>query len=114
MKNRIEILEFPVFSNFTVHVEITQDIEKTIRKYPDIADMAGEDDRDSDAVTVYGGGKMCFVFLNHDASVGTMAHEAFHVVENMMKLVGVKLKGEAPAYHIGYITERIFKLLRKR
>jgi hypothetical protein len=103
-----------VFSDFTVHVEVTEDIEKSIKKYPDIADMADESDSGSDAITVYAGGKVCFVFLNPDASIGTAAHEAFHVVESLMKLVGIKLKGETPAYHIGYITERIVKCLRKR
>jgi hypothetical protein len=114
VKNRIELIKFPVFSDFTVHVEITDDIEKSIKKYSDIADLADDSDSEADAITIYAGGKVCFVFLNPDASIGTAAHEAFHVVESMMKLVGIKLKGETPAYHIGYITERICKYLRKR
>lgn len=114
MKNRIEIITFPVFSNFVIHVEVTKDIEKTIRKYPTIADMAHGSDNDADAITVYNGGKYCYIFFHPDATFGTVAHESFHAVESLMKLVGIKMKGETPAYHIGYITERVVAFLRKK
>src|ERR1700676_4769062 len=115
MRNRIKIIEFPVFSNFIVHVEVTEELEKAVGKYPSIADMSNETDNEQmDAITGYDGGKVCFIFIRPDGSVGTRAHEGFHGVENMMNAFGVKLEGETPAYHIGYVVDHIFKLFRKR
>ena len=114
MRNRIDIIEFPVFSDFIIHVEVTNDLGKTAEKYPSIADIAGEIDDRTDAVTLYANGKVCFIFLQPDASAGTVAHEAFHAVENMMSYFDMDLGGETSAYHIGYIVNRAFKLLRKK
>jgi hypothetical protein len=114
MKNRIDRIMFSVFSDFIVHVEITSDIQKSIKKYPHIADLAEKADADSDGVTVYDEGQICYIFLKHDAAIGTIAHEAFHAVENMLKHFGVDFEGETPAYHIGYLVNRAFKFLRKR
>jgi hypothetical protein len=114
MKNRIDIVEFPVFSDFTVHIEVTNDLGKTAESYPEIADIANEINENTDAVTMYAQGKVCYIFLQPDASAGTVAHEAFHAVENMMNYFEMELSGETSAYHLGYIVNRAFKLLRKR
>jgi hypothetical protein len=114
MKNRIDLIEFPVFSDFIVHVEVTKDIQKATQKYPSVACSVDEIDNNTDAVTLYANGKVCYIFLQPDASAGTVAHEAFHAVENMMSYFDMGLGGETSAYHIGYIVNRAFKLLRKR
>jgi hypothetical protein len=113
-KNRVETIIFSVFSDFTVHIEVTKDIAKAIRQYPSIADMADKTDGEADGITLYNGNQLCFVFLSAGAPIGTLAHEAFHVVESMMTRYGIELEGETPAYHIGYLTERMFKFMRKR
>jgi hypothetical protein len=115
MRNRIERIEFPVFSNFIVHAEVTEDIEKTMKKYPKIAEMSSvAADPLMDALTAYDGEKICYVFFHSDADVGTISHEAVHAVENMFECFNVDFKGETPAYHIGYIVKRIFNFMRKR
>jgi hypothetical protein len=112
MKSKFTTVEFPVFSDFIVHIEITSDIVKSIKKYPGVADLAEEADNEADAVTVYDNGQICFIFLHHNVTVGTIAHEAFHVIEHMMKRFGVDLEGEAVAYHLGYLVDKIFRFIR--
>jgi len=114
VKARFTTVEFPVFSDFIVHVEIARNFEKAVKKYPSIADLSQKEDEEADALTVYDGGQICFIFLKSNVSVGTIAHEAFHAVEHMMKRFDVKLKGETPAYHLGYLVNQIFRFVRNK
>lgn len=114
MKSRYTTIEFPVFSDFIIHFEVARDFKKAIKKYPGIADMSTEDDNDADALTIYDGGQICFVFARPNASVGTLAHEAFHSVEHLLQRFGVKVEGEMAAYHLGYVVDKMFRFLRRK
>ena len=111
MKSRFTIVEFPVFSDFIIHAEVTSDIHRSMEKYPGIVHLIDEVNEDADGTTVTDD-QICFIFLKSNVSTGTIAHEAFHAIEYMMDRFGVELTGETVAYHLGYLVDRIFKLIR--
>ena len=116
MKSRVKILEFPVFSHYIVHVEVTSDIEKSMKKYHTTKEIVEDDfDNRADGITVsVEDDGISYIFLKHNSSVNTIAHESWHVVHRMMSFMGVGMESETIAYHLGYMVEHIFKFLRKR
>ena len=116
-RDRFIIIEFPVFSSYCVHVEFTKDIQNTMRKYPSIeyTSWSDREDRDNDAVTVETDSKhMSFIFLKPSCSAGTVAHECWHAVHNMLETMGAELDNETVAYHLGYLVDQVTKLRKKR
>lgn len=119
MKARVTHVEFPVFSHYIVHVEVTTDLKKSLAKYP--APQAAlrwyeENDEDlGEAITIHEVGHgFSFIFLPYNVSVGSIAHESWHVVKNMMKYCGIELDSETVAYHLGYLVNQIFKFVRRK
>lgn len=108
---RMTTVEFPVFSDFIIHVEISNDFDKTISKYPCIGFAKGDNHR-ADAVTIHDGTNIIFVFLKHNVSVGTIAHESWHALSHMFDMLGMDKEGEAVAYHLGYLVNKIFRFAR--
>jgi hypothetical protein len=116
MRSRVTHVEFPVFSGYIVHVEITSDPTKSLLKYPSTRDLVEEFDDDfGEAFTVHDtDGGISMIFFQHNASVGTIAHEAWHAIKQMMKICDVDLENEVVAYHLGYLVNEIFKFMRGR
>lgn len=114
MRARFTTIEFPVFFNYIVHVEVTSDLKKSMLKYPPTKDILMEDDC-KDAITVHVcDASFSFIFLHYTASVGTIAHESWHAVKHMLEYMGVELDSETVAYHLGYMVDKIFKFVRGR
>jgi len=113
VKSRFIVVKFPVFSDFVIHVETTKNFDKTIKKYPDILDAAG-DNEDADALTVYDGNFTAFIFLKPNASIEALADESWHAIRRMMIKMRVELDNEAVAYHLGYLVDKVFKFVRGR
>jgi hypothetical protein len=117
MKSRITHVEFPVFCGYICHIEVTSDLKKSLLKYPETKKVAEEEEVTSDAkaLTVHAVNEaFSFIFLPHNASVGDIAHESWHVVKHMMEHVGVKLDSETVAYHLGFLVNKVFCFLRRR
>lgn len=117
--NRVTTIEFPVFSNYIVHVEVTKDIKKAMQKYPSTQPVCNCDgskmEGDNDAVTVHVSNEnFSFIFLHPNCSVGTIAHECWHAVKGMMEYMGVELDSETVAYHLGYLVDKVFKFMKRR
>jgi hypothetical protein len=108
---RITTIEFPVFSDFIIHVETSNDFDKTLRKYPCIEHMQGNNEN-CDAMTCHGCGPVIFIFLKPNASVGTIAHESWHAIRAMFKTLDIDLDSETVAYHLGYLVNQIFRFMR--
>lgn len=107
----IDILDFPVFGSYVLHIEITTDMQASLSKYPQTKSI--DADR-SPGITVYVKNEgMGFIFLKHRAGPGEIAHEAWHAVKHMLEYFGVDLDSEVVAYHLGYIVDRIHKLRRR-
>lgn len=113
MRSRHTIIEFPVFSDYRVHVEVSSDIKKSMQKYPEIKHIDMDDN--TNAIAVHeDDGNFSFIFFPYDVSVGTIAHESWHVIRNMMKFVGIELDSETVAYHLGYMVNHIVKFIKGR
>jgi hypothetical protein len=112
VRSRITHLEFPVFSGYTVHVEITSDIQKSLAKYPPTK-CAIDDENNTHAITIHVINEpFTFMFLPYNVSVGTIAHESWHAVKRMMEYMDVELDSETVAYHLGYSVDKIFRFAR--
>jgi hypothetical protein len=113
MRSKITTVEFPVFCHYIVHVEITSDIAKAVLKYPPTRKVE-MDDFTGGLVVHNVDEPFSFLFLPYNASVGTIAHESWHVVKRMMNFTGVELDSETCAYHIGFLVDKIFRFVRGR
>jgi hypothetical protein len=58
-------------------------------------------------IYMYDGSAKSEIFLNFDADVGSVVHEASHAVWNLFEYHGVKLDDESLAYHLGYLVREI-------
>lgn len=115
VKNRSTLVEFPVFSNYFVHVELFSDLKKTLAKYPQTKNIPEKEFENSDALTVHDlDGHFSFIFVKHNVSVGTIAHESWHAVNQMMNVMGVEIDSETVAYHLGYLVNEVFRFVRGR
>jgi hypothetical protein len=109
MKSRITLIEFPVFMDYIVHVEITSDVRKSMKKYPQTKDITDV----TNAMAVHVKDEpFSMIFLRYNAPVGTIAHESWHVIRRMMNYVGIELDSETVAYHLGYLVNKIFRFAR--
>jgi hypothetical protein len=100
------IVHFPVFSDYTVHVEIAADLEDAVKKYKHTRDIEVGPDVDGLAIHVdYE--PISYLFVPPRCSVGTIAHECWHVVHRMLKHVGVDIESETVAYHLGYLVDKV-------
>jgi hypothetical protein len=112
MKSKYTTVEFPVFSDYIVHIEITSDIKESFKKYKYTRnlDMSLEDTQ-AVAVHVENTG-MSMIFLPYNASVGTIAHESWHVIRRMMEYLGADQDNEMMGYHLGYLVQKVFNFMR--
>jgi hypothetical protein len=70
-------IEFPVFSNYIVHVEVTSNFEKAVKKYPATEVISDDDISNSAGITIFvRNSNLTFIFLKPNASVGVIAHES--------------------------------------
>jgi|SRR5690348_16273695 len=112
MRSRFITIEFPVFSYYIVHVEVTSDIKKTAAKYEQTRNIP--DLENGDAWSIHPANEnFSFIFLKPNPSVGTIAHECWHVVKRMMDYMGVELDSETVAYHLGYLVDKVFRFVHR-
>ena len=112
MRSKIARVIFPVFSNYLVHAEITNDLYKAMDRYPETKVI---EDRDCEAITVNVVKEpRSFIFLKEGVSPGTIAHESWHVVRRMMNYMDVELDNEVVAYHLGHLVDKICEKAHRR
>lgn len=110
MKNRFFIIEFPVFCNYVVHVEIASDLHTAMQKYPATRNVPLHE---TEALCAHKeDDSMSFIFLRPNANAGTIAHEAYHVARRILKYMGCEVDNESVAYHLGFIVNKITKFMR--
>lgn len=108
--NRIKILEFPMFSDYIIHIELTSNIDKTLSKYE--IDGANTENIQGLVIGPRDIGHV-FVFFPLSPSINTIAHESSHAVDRLMSYIGAD-DGEVKAYLIGYLVDEILKLKRSK
>ena len=111
MKPKFTTIHFPVFCNYTVHIELAEDIHTAMRKYPTTRNISTED---VEAITVHkDDASFSFVFFKPNANAGTIAHESYHIVRRILKYMGCDVDNEVVAYHLGYLVNAITNFIRK-
>lgn len=54
------------------------------------------------------------LFVSNKASIGVIAHEAYHAVLAIFRYIGVdQYDEEITAYHLGYIVDEMYKIMKK-
>lgn len=108
-------IRFPVFSNYLIHAEVTPDITETLQKYKHLRDIDPERLIDGDGCTIqrneFG---LSYVFLRPDVTVGTIAHESYHATVNLLNFIRADMEDELVAYHVGFVADKIYELIKKR
>lgn len=111
MKGRFTIIEFPVFCNYLVHVEVAKDLFKAMQQYPATRNVPLED---TQAITVHkDDDSHSFIFFRPNVDAGTIAHECYHVARRILKYMGCEVDNEAVAYHLGYLVNKVTRFVRR-
>jgi hypothetical protein len=104
--DRTKTFVFPVFHNWKIKVVACEDINAALLRCKYTKDMPEPDSTAALTVHVNDEG-LSYIFIPHNVSLGTTAHEVYHAVENMLKNHDVEPRGEIVAYHLGYLVQQI-------
>ena len=104
------LIEFQIFSNYAIRVEFAKDLVAAAKKIEELdADLVGLISEGAGAVTLFGD-MVSYIFIKPGSTYGTVAHEALHAVNQMMKKVGIsgdEENDENTAYHLGFVVNHI-------
>ena len=115
MKSRVKVITFPVLCDYIVHVEVTTDMKATFKKYKTPREDWKEEYDNGNAFTSRAkSNPVTFIFVRPNVSTGTIAHECWHAVVNIFEYVGANIDNELMAYHLGYLTNEVFQLVRNK
>lgn len=105
-------VNFPALAHYEVRVDFTSNLKRALGRHKETknVDLSGPDDRYTDALAIHVSGEgRSFVFFKHGVTVGTIAHEAWHVVRHVLTYIGAELENEVVAYHLGYLVNEIVR-----
>lgn len=107
------LIKFPVFNDWDIHVEVSQNFEKAITRYK--FTLEGYTEENTNALTVHMEEEArCYVFFRPRASPGTITHEAWHAMTHIFETLGIELDHESMAYHLGYVVDQIYRYVKRR
>jgi len=102
-------VEFEVMANYCVRVILSNDIVKSAQER--IGRGPGEG-ADAFCYHVHDTGRS-YIFLPLDAPEGTVVHECWHIVRQIMAYCHVQeLDDEVIAYHLDHIVEKVYDFKR--
>ena len=112
MKNERSIMvTFPVLNNYNIEVVIAKDTKKARHDrdgefgvFEGVFHALHSFNKEGNALLVFPQG----------VEVNTIAHECFHAVVAMMDWIGNDTNNECAAYHIGYLTQKVYDFVRSR
>jgi hypothetical protein len=113
VKTRKTRIVFPVFHNYTVCVVVTSDIAKAMSEYPHLRSCA-EEGGEKDPCVFTSNSHRCYMFLPLHASVRTIAHECWHAIKAIFGFVDISLDHECVAYHLGYLTQKVYSFVHRK
>lgn len=105
-----KIIKIPVY-RAEILVIFTDEMKKVVDRYSPYPD----DTTLYEALTIEHSGNPIIIF-DLTPSINSTVHEAFHAVDAVLSLRGLPLidgSEEAYAYMIGYVTECIYKFIKK-
>lgn len=101
------IIKLPVFL-YTFHIIIT---ESLIRSRKNREGILGECDYDIPTLAMCSHGikysGFSYLFINSNASSGTISHECYHAICNLFKYIDAEHEEEMFAYHLSYLVDEI-------
>lgn len=110
-KEKKTIVEFIVWRKYTVHVIISNDVVRSIKK----ADFSHHltDDSEPEAMHIFNTkAATSYLFLPFKTSVEVAAHESWHVIRRLLTYRGAELDSETVAYHVGYLAQIVYDYSR--
>jgi hypothetical protein len=112
-KERSTYFTFPVFRGYLVYIIFTNDVTAARAQRNDVL---GVSDFGPGVEAMHGtdGRGTSLLFFQEKASSGTIAHEAWHVVYELMRWIGASLEDEVVAYHLSYIVGQVVKFQNRR
>jgi hypothetical protein len=102
-------IPFPVFSHYKVTVVIAEDLKSAAYYIADrdyLKDPNPGDGCEAFTISQPMGG-YSIIYLKPNPSMGTIAHESYHAVCAMMKMIGAAEEHEVVAYHLGFLVDAI-------
>jgi hypothetical protein len=111
------LIEFQTYSNYAIHVAFAKDLVEAAKKIKGIEGIARDVDGTAAAVTLSDGDMTSYVFIKPGSTYGTIAHEALHAVNYMMKKLGIngdEDNDENTAYHLGFVVNHIVAFRNKQ
>ena len=94
---------FPVLAKFKVRVILTENLANSAGQRIGGCSLDGS----ADAACYNTKNGWSYMFLNPQADEGTIAHESWHIIFEIMDYVGAKIENEVVAYHLGYLINKI-------
>lgn len=111
LKEKRVSLVIETYGNYEVVIIITNNIQKTRDKLEDELGFSCEIEIDVDGLHSYRNDQMkSFILINSDTSLGVIAHESFHCVCRINRMIGGKLNTgseESYAYLLSYLVDTI-------
>jgi len=102
-KERARTFVIPLF-DYSVTVVVTNDIQASVDKHLPGVEVDGMTHACHCGVT---NNMQSFIFLPTTASAGTIAHESFHCVWQLVQQIGAEPDNEVIAYTLSYLVNRI-------
>lgn len=96
-------VRFPVTANYCVRIIVTDHIANSFEKRLG----EGKIDGSTDGCCYHDHKGTTWMFLSPKITAGTVAHESFHVMYELLDYIGSKLENEIVAYHLGYLVDQI-------
>jgi hypothetical protein len=96
---------FDIMADYQVRLVITNDLNKSAE-----ARLGSNPPAHGDGFVfnVKGEGRS-YIFLQHDSTEGTIAHECWHIVFRIMDWCGAGLDNEVVAYHLDHMVEKVYE-----
>lgn len=112
MKNeRRMFIRFPVFVNYEIEVVVAKNIyaarskrDKVYGKFEDSFHALHSYNKKGNALLVF----------PRDADLNCVAHECFHATVALMDWISNDASNECAAYHLGYLTQQVYKFVHGR
>ena len=101
-----KMVRFPVF-NYSVEIVFTGSVSES-HYYR--TDEDSPDCHEGQYTELAGGG---ILYIQKEASYGTLAHECWHAVHHMLARVGAGLDEEVVAYHLGYLVDKVLEFRKE-
>lgn len=112
-------IELPAWE-YTIHVVLTSDVSQSMKRIEDahagsspVQDFSVLGNPEAMHLSFAGDNDNSWIIFSRNPSAGTIAHESWHAVRRLMRVVGAELENETVAYHLGYIVNRIVKDIKE-